>query len=177
MKLYQYKPLEVGFVILCVDRNPNLLRATVNSVRRRYDSPCVGVVDGDCGGDDFSELNKVCPVHRGMDTVTSLLNEGLDHPPAEWSMTVMSGTWVRPNLDKKYSLFVESTSDVLYAIVDGRYEFPDCSLNGLMVHRDAWQKVGHFCPRSPLPLCKLMWARAAIDRGCRFKGVIGVKMA
>jgi hypothetical protein len=176
MELYKYKPLNVGFVAICPDPSVSALRVTVNSARKRYDSPCVAAVPENIDPQVLEGMQKICPVHKGLDTITSLINVGMDHGPADWNMTVMAGTWVRANLDKKYSYFVESETDILYAIVNGFYEFVDCSLNGIMIHKDTWKKVGHFCPQSPLAVCKLFWAEEAIRLGHQFKGIIGTQM-
>ncbi len=176
MRLYEYKKLDLGFVVLCPEPSISALQVTVNGLRTRYDSPVIAVVPGDTMPEMVSYMGKICPVFQGQDTVTSLINAGFNHMPSEWGMTIMAGTRVIDNVDVRYSYFVEDTSDVLYAIVDGFYEFPDCSLNGIMVHRDTWKKVGHFCPTNVLPVCKLLWAQEAIDRGCKLKAVMGVRM-
>jgi hypothetical protein len=176
MQLYKYKKLDLGWVILCADHNPSALRTTANSIRRRYDGPIVAAVPFDLPDDLFREMSVICPVFKGGDTITSLINAGMDAAQADWNITVMAGVWARQNLDKKYSYFIENEKDILYAIVDNYYEFPDCSLNGIMVSREAWRSIGHFCPKNPLPICKLFWAQQAIDKGMQLKAVIGVKM-
>lgn len=166
----------MGFVILCPDPSVSSLRVTASSVKRRYDSPCCGVVPANVDPKVFEEMQKICPVYKGLDTITSLINVGMEHPPSDWNMTVMAGTWVRPNLDKKYSYFIESEMDVLYGIVDGFYEFVDCCLNGIMIHKEAWKTAGKMCPKSSLQVCKLFWAKTALEKGLKLKGIIGVRM-
>jgi hypothetical protein len=177
MQLYQYKPLDLGFVVLCPEPVVRALRVTANSIRSRYQSPLVAVVPKGTKPEVIAEMKMICPVVEGHETITSLINAGMTTAPSDWNLTVMSGTCVKDNLDKKYSLFIEDTTDILYAIVDGRYEFSDCSLNGIMIHRDTWNQIGPLCRKNPLSICKLMWAQEAIDKGCKLKGVIGVKMA
>lgn len=177
MKLYQYKKLNLGFVILCPDNDLRMIQLTVNSIRSRYDSQVVAAVSESISEDHLEKANKICPTFCGSDTITSLINVGMDNAPSvEWNMIVMSGMCVKCNLDKKYSYFIESDQDILYAILDGFYSFIDCSLNGLMIHKKVWNKIGPFCTQSPLPLCKLFWAQRAIDLGIKIKGVIGIKM-
>lgn len=177
MKLYQHKALDAGFVVLCPDRNPGTLRITVNGIRSRYPgSSVVASVPEDTPEKDFDIMNAICPTYKGRNTITSLINTGLNNSASLWSIIVMCGTHVRPNLDKKYSLFVESTKDILFPIAEGRTNFVDGTLNGIMIHKDAWDVAGNFCNENPLVICKLLWTLDAMKRGCIFKAVIGCQI-
>jgi hypothetical protein len=177
MKLYQYKSLDVGFAVLCPDRNPGILRITVNGIRSRYKgATVVAAVPEDTRDEEFQAMSLVCPTYRGTDTITSLINVGMNNSPSPWTITVMCGSHVRANLDKKFSYFVDSTKDVLFPIAEGRTNFVDGTINGIMIHKDAWDAAGNFCNQNPLGICKLLWTLDAIRKGCVFKAVIGAQI-
>ena len=119
---------------------------------------------------------QICPVHRGRNTITSLINVGMDNSTSEWTLVVMAGAFLRNNLDRKYSYFVTSQKDILFPIVDGKTNFVDGTLNGIMVHRDTWKEIGQFSNQESLSWCKLSWAMAAIEHGCCFKAILGAQI-
>jgi hypothetical protein len=178
MKLYRYKNLNMGFAVLCPDRNVGALRSTVSGIRKRYQGAEVcAAVGEDVYPEELEEMNRFCPTTVGQNTITSLINQGLNNSKSDWTLVVMAGSWVRGRLDQKYSYFVEGTKDILFPIVDGRTNFVDGSINGILIHKDGWKAAGQFCnAENPLSICKLLWATDAIESGCHFKAVIGAKI-
>jgi hypothetical protein len=175
-KLYTYKPLSFGFIVLCADNNPNRVKATVQHLRNNYAYPSVAVVCEDTHKDDIAMLKKVCPTHTGGKTITSLINAGMKKPPADWNFIIIGGSYVQANLDKKFSFFIEKYTDILYPIADYKYNFVDATLNGLLLHKDMWKEVGDMGDANPLEICKLLWAMQAMDKKCKFKAIIGTKI-
>lgn len=177
MQLYQYKPLDVGFVILCPDRNPGTLRITANGLRSRYRGcAIVAAVADDVNDEELEAMNKVCPTHKGQETITSLINTGLNNSASCWSIVVIAGCHVRQGLDIKYSYFVNKTTDILFPIVDGKTTFVDGTINGIMIHKDTWKMIGNFCNQNPLGICKMLWAIDAIEKGCTFKAIMNARI-
>lgn len=177
MQLFRYKPLGVGFVVLCPDKNPAALRITVNGIKNRYRGANVIVsVPEDIHPEDLEAIGKVCGAYKGGNTITSLINAGLNHASDGWNLVVISGSHVRQGLDRKLSYFVEEITDILFPIAEGRANFVDGSINGILIHRDTWKMVGGFCNEKPLDICKTLWATEAIEKGCTFKAVIGAQI-
>ena len=83
---------------------------------------------------------------------------------------------MQASLDKKFSLFIERTTDILYPIADGKYNFVDATLNGLCIHRDTWKRVGELGNSNPIEICKLLWGMQAMNQNCKFKAIIGTKI-
>ena len=169
--------MSYGFIILSTDRNPILLKNTMASIKVNYpDAHCICAVDGDIEKKQKQELSQYCPIATGGGTITSLINIGMKKTKVGWNIIVMSGTWVRPNLFKKFSAFIKDKKDIFYPIVNKKFEFSEATINGLMIHKDTFKEVGDFCPKNPLQICKLLWALDAIEKKCRFKAIVGAKL-
>jgi len=184
--LYQPKSLDFGFIILTPDNNPALLKYTVNSIKRNYPNQSHLCVVGDSINPDvLKELKIISPVVKGRDTITSLINAGMKKGHKGWNVIVMCGCWVHGGLDRKFSYFLESEKDVIFPIIanynrEGKpveifSNFMDCTLNGILIHQKTFKEVGDMTDDS-LEKSRMMWAATAIDMGCKFKSVLGVKI-
>ena len=126
--------------------------------------------------EDVAALKKVYRTYEGKDTITSLINIGMEYAQADWNMLVIAGSYVRPGLDKKFSLFVENDTDILFPIAEGKYLFHKGTLNGIFMRRDTFKLVGDLPEENPLEICKLFWSCVAIEKGCKFKAIAGTKI-
>lgn len=90
-----------------------------------------------------------------------------------WNFIIIGGTWLRLGIDKKYSYFVDSEKDILFPIVERKMNFIDGSINGILWHKSFYDLVGNMYNDNPLDVCKLMWATDALQKGAKFKGVVG----
>lgn len=175
-KLYARKQLKCGFIVLCPEHNVRHAQCTARSIRARYDSPFIFVTDSTVTKEEVRELENTAPTYVAGTTFSSLINLGFKHPPSDWNILVIAGTTVRPKLDEKFALFVEDEKDILFPVADGRWQFIEGTINGLMMHRETFQKAGDWDDNLPIETCKLLWAYEAARHGCRFKAVIGSKM-
>lgn len=121
-------------------------------------------------------MKEVCPTYKGKSTMTSLINVGMRHSTADWVFVVFSGITVRWQMDQKFSYFINSEKDILYPIVDRKYNFLEATLNGLFVNRKVFKEIGEFEEEGELEFVKMIWAEKAMAKGCRFKAVIGTKL-
>ena len=174
-KLYERKTLNSGFVILCLNGNLGQAKTTINSIRNNYpESKYCCVVPENYHDEEIKEISKLCDTHRAYNSITSLINKGMEHAPCkEWNFIVTGGSWVRPWLDRKYSYFVESEKDILFPIVDRKMNFVDGSVNGIFIQKKAFLDIGPLATRHPIEICKLFWAMEAQDKGYKFKAVLG----
>ena len=51
-----------------------------------------------------------------------------------------------------------------------------CTLNGLMIHKKTFNKVGKFEEEENLQMCKLLWGCKAAEYGCKFKAILGYQI-
>jgi hypothetical protein len=175
-KLYTRKSLNCGFIILYPQHNINLLKNTVKSIQIRYEVPCICVTDEGVKENEMRELKALCPVYQGQKTFSSLINLGFDRAEAEWNIVTVAGTVMRPGLDHKFGLFVDSDKDILFPVADGKTNFVDGTINGLFINRKTFKEVGDLSDTKTLELAKALWGAEAIKKGCRFKAIVGSKI-
>ena len=61
----------------------------------------------------------------------------------------------------------------MFPVVDRIWNFVDGSINGLMLSKKLHEEVGDFGSGDNLQLTKLIWAHKAIEKGCKFKAIVG----
>lgn len=184
--LHSYKPFNFNFVIIASEGNIGLIKSTIRSIKNNYkEVPYICVVPKTLHEESFQEIKDLCNCYKGKDTITSLINTGLSKGGKEWNMFVMEGAWVKYGLDKKYSLYLENENDIFFPIV-ANYDtkgktikifntFEECSLNGLTIHQKMFKKNGKFAD-APLEISKLIWGNDAINKGAKFKAILGAKI-
>lgn len=170
-KLYQYKALKIGFVVLCPNQNLGHLKNTINSINEHYkDASIVSVLPDEC----TSPFPKAI---KGGKTLQSLLNAGLHASPCkDWNFVILTRGWLNNKLDVKYSYFVETVNDVLYPVINKVANFIDAEVNGLFINKKKFIEVGDFKDTANFIQSKLLWAEAALKKGCKFKGIVGTKI-
>lgn len=177
-KLYVHKIIKFGFVVLCPNNNFGHIKTTTSSIKNNYpEAKYICTVPETCHDDEVKEIKKLCPCYKGGSTITSIINAGMQNAPCkEWNFIVMGGSWVRGLLNKKMSYFIEGEKDILFPIVDRKMYFVDATINGILIHKKAFDEIGLFSNDNPLEICKLMWADEAIEKGYRFKAVLGASI-
>jgi hypothetical protein len=175
VKLYEKKDINCGFVVICPNCNIGQVKTTINSIKHNYpSSKFVCVFPDHCHDGDIKEINKWCLAKKGGSTVTSLINVGMKYTPCnEWNFIVIGGSWIRNMLDRKFAYFIESEKDILFPLVDRKMNFIDGSINGILMHKKAFDNIGPFSTGNPLEICKLMWSMDAVEKGYKFKAVLG----
>ena len=179
--MYQTQPLNFGFVILSPDHDLGRLQSTVNS----EDTPRVCATVKNVKSEVLREMNGICPTFRGGNTFTSLINKGVAKGHKEWNLIIIEGTIVKRGMEWKYSRFIENEKDILYPIVaeydrsgmpvDLHTSFDNATLNGIFIHQSTFKMIGNFGD-NPLEIEKLLWALNAINKGCKFKAILGARM-
>ncbi len=173
-----------GFLILCPDKNVNGLKNTIKSFDQVYtDCPRICLVGNNVTADELKKMNEVCETHKGGETITSLINLGMKKTKVDWNVIVFAGSWVRPIIYKEFQLFVKNDKDILYHVVDRKYNFCEASMNGIIINKNTFIEVGNF-PTAPMEkanlndieLIKLFWSMDAIAKGCTFKAILGMKI-
>ena len=168
------KQMDISYVILCPDRKPKLLLATVRSIHNYTNSLCIAVVPKGTPLSLTEEMKKICSVYRGGTTYTSLINSGTVKIKTEWAIIIFAGTTVKPNFLKKYSVFVENDNDIIYPITAGHIDFVSGSLNGLLLPSASIKNVGKMPEITNIDEAKLIWANEAMASGYKLKGLLGV---
>ena len=125
---------------------------------------------------EMYEMKKICPVYKGKDTISSLINVAMRHSTGDWVFLLFAGTVARQKLDEKFSFYISSEKDILYPVANGKFNFIDATLNGLFMNRKTFKEIGEFNEEGHLEMVKAEWAMSAIECGCKFKAILGSKM-
>lgn len=181
------REIDINFVVLSPDPNIGRLKGTIRSIKNNYreDANVICSVRKDIKKPQLDEMNSVCPAFRGGETITSLINNGFKNSKPGWTMLIMEGAWLPRNVQYRYSAWMESETDVLFPLMMGYDKegmptkiyntFAECTLNGLMVDRDFFMKVGKLS-ENPLRISREFWSVTAAEKGAIFKAILGIKI-
>lgn len=173
--MYKYQNLDFGFIILCPDRNIGGLRGTVRSTNKNYPkSPKLCVVSNDTTKQEMTEFSDICPTYKGKESYASMINLGLKKARSEWNFILVAGTHIKTRFYHKYAYFIDDEKDILFPIADGRCNFVETTLNGLLFNKKAIQEVGEFRELA-LEEAKTYWAAEALEKGYRLKAILGAR--
>jgi hypothetical protein len=83
----------------------------------------------------------------------------------------------------KLNQFLNSEKDILFPVVDRKMNFVDGSINGIVVHKKAFKEIGDIAPNSlqkvgynDFEISKLFWAMDAVEKGYKFKAIVGMQI-
>jgi hypothetical protein len=178
------KKLDLSVIVLCPERNIAGLKCSVGSIKRHfYDREIICITGKNATPDEMNNMREICPSYKGKETITSLINVGMKKIKSEWGFILYAGAYVRLYMEKKLCRFVESEKDILYPIVDRKMNFVDGSSNGILLNKTIFKEVGDFpdatmykSGMNDFELAKLLWALDAVKHGCKFKGIVGLKI-
>lgn len=178
-KLYSYKTIKYGFVVLCPYVNFYQIKNTINSIKSGYaDQKFICILPASANKDKsiVETINKICPTIISSDnSMLSLMNEGMKAAPSkEWNFIIRSGSLIKGQLDKKYSYYIESEKDILYPFIKGKNNFSDGCSNGIMIHKKAIDEIGPISSIESFDYNKLVWANRATELGYKFKAIFGI---
>jgi hypothetical protein len=178
--------MDVGFIILCPDKNIAGLKNSLNSILyNSYGRESIAIVGNNVNANDLKAFKEICPTHKGKDTITSLINLGMKKINHEWALLMFGGNRIRPYLERKIERFITSEKDVIFpvTITEQKYDFVSSSLNGVVINTKFFKEVGDF-PEAPMikegmndfEMAKLFWSVDAIENKAIFKGIVGIRI-
>jgi len=176
--------MDLGFIILCPDRSAAGLKNSLGSIRlRSYKRESICLVDKSSNTKDIKDLKNFCPTYKGKDTITSLVNLGIKKIKNEWACIIFGGSRIPSNIEKKLYTFCKEERDVIYPLVENKYNFIEGSFNGVTINKNFFEKVGDFPDQqmrkdglNDFELAKLLWADNAMKHGVVFKGILGMRV-
>lgn len=186
--MYERRNLNFGFVILSPEHNIGSVSGTVRSIKNKYHNASITCAVGqDTTPSEMKELKQVCPnVWRGKDTITSLINTGMKRGNKEWNILIMEGAWAKSGIIYRYTPFLKNEKDILFPIVadynrDGiptkiYKDFETCTLNGILIHYETFKEVGEIPSYENIKKAKFIWGAMALEKGCKFKAILGAKL-
>lgn len=166
----------LGFIILNPESNPAALRTTVRTIESNFKECSLLCVVGK-DAKEQQENKRYAPIVEGGKTITSLIDAGVEATKKEWCMIIQAGTYLRSTSLKKYEYFQREEKEILYPVVDRIYAFDEASINGLVMPKSAIKEVGKFGDNNhSIQLVKLLWGIQAIDKGYKFKALVGARL-
>lgn len=166
---------DLGFIILCSEMKFGGLRLTVSCIESYFSGAAITcVVPSNSDPEELKVVKSICPTVKGGTSISTMINAGFKKAKKPWNLIVVSGTNIKYNPVLKYTRFTKSVKDVIYPVVDKSYwKWEDASIHGMLIHKDAFKEVGDFPEEESLPMCKLLWAAYAMEKGYTFKGLVG----
>ncbi len=174
----------LGFVILCPNRSIGGLRNSVGSIKHHaYNREHIAVTGGDATKEEIEEMRQVCPTGKGRANIMSLINTGMSLLKSKWAFLFICGKRIPRFLERKLALFAKDPKDILFPVLDNQYNFCDSAFNGILINKETFMSVGFFAENKmekegldEFDMSKLFWAHDAVKQGCRFKGIVGMRI-
>lgn len=174
--------MDVGFLILCPDKNVLGLKNTLRSIESHsYERSSICLVGSNTSKEECLDINKLCKAYKGGSTITSLINLGMKSISNEWAFIIFSGSRLPVYIEKKWSSFCKTDKDILFPVVDRKWDFVDGSFNGVLINKKFFSEIGDFpdiekYDINDFAFSKLLWAYDALDFGANFKAIIGMNI-
>ena len=108
--------------------------------------------------------------------MTSLIDAACKIAKTEWLFFVFAGSYMPKNIDNKNSRYAQDYRDVVFPVVNRQWNFIDATMNGLLISKQFHEEVGDFGTGNQLDITKLIWADKAMQKGAKFKAVVGAKL-
>jgi len=174
--------MDVSFLILCPDKKMSGLKNTLGSIRfNSYNRESICIVGDNTDATEIKDFKELCETHKGGDTITSLINLGIKKIKTEWVFIIFAGSRIPTFIEKKLQMFAKQEEDVLFPVVEKKYDFVEGSFNGVMINKNFFKKVGEFqttkMPKAGLTdfeFSKMLWAINALDHKVSFKAIVGM---
>lgn len=177
----------INFIILSPEPNIGRLKGTIRSIKNNYnqDSKIICSIEKSIKKPQLDEYRSICPTFKAGQTITSLINSGIKHTHEGWNMLIMEGAWVPRNVEARYKRWIKDEKDILFPIVIN-YDragnptkvfcnFIDCTLNGILIDKKFFLSIGNLS-ENPLKISREFWSYDAIEKGAKFKGILGIKI-
>jgi hypothetical protein len=175
---YKQKNIKFGFVVLSPECNIKPLITTINSIKTYSStSKSICVFSKNCSPKILEDAKQYCPAHISENSITSMINYGLNNAPCEeWNFIIISGSWLTNRFTDKFSCFIENSKDILFPLVNKKMNFVDGTINGMLIQKSAFKDIGEFPEEGSLEVNKSFWGSTAVVKGYKFKAILGIKL-
>ena len=175
-----------SFIVICPEANAPRVKSTINSIKKLYQGiSSLVVVPDSIAQTEIDLLKEFCFVKKGGKKITSLINTGIKNGHTDWNILLMEGCKPSARTVGKIFNFIDDESNIMFPVSADRdregkihktyTSFDECSLNGITIHQKTFQKIGGFS-NNPLLTSKFFWQMDAIEKGCSFRGVLGMNL-
>lgn len=167
--LYVSKSLDMEICIICIDGDFSKIKKTQKSAAfLNKDYKIIGIIP-----ENRETEPSDIKIYKGKNCVTSLIDVAIKNVDSEWAFVVFAGSVLKKKIDQKLSQYVENKNDVLFPVVNRIYDFIRGSMNGILINKSFYEKVGEFGSGNNLQDTKILWAARALENGVKFKAIVG----
>lgn len=179
--------IKINFIILSPEPNIGRLKGTIRSIKNNYDpdAKIICSVEKGIKKEEIEEYKSICPTFRSGNTITSLINNGIKNAYEGWNLFVVEGAWIPRNIKNRYLTWIKDEKDILFPIVinydrEGNpvkifSTFSECTLNGILVYKKFFIEIGKLS-ENPLKISREFWSFDALEKGAKFKAILGIKI-
>jgi hypothetical protein len=167
--LYVSKSIDMEICIICIDGDFSKIRKTQKSACfLTKDYKVLGVIPENREPEPIDTK-----IYKGKNCVTSLIDVAIKNVQSDWAFIVFAGSVIKKKIDHKLSHYIENENDVLFPVVNRIYDFIRGSMNGILINKSFYAKVGEFGSGNNLQDTKILWADRALQNGVKFKAIVG----
>ena len=174
--MYEPKEIDVSMAIVITDKVTNKINETLKYNYDYYSKYKKILITNDVKFNYFSQNEKYDIYHTESYQVLENYDIALKNCNTEWCFLVQAGTYLTKNVIKKLSKFILSDKDIIFPVKKRVYEFTKNPLNGLLINKNTYNKIGKFGKDNPIDIIKLLWGADAAKYGCLFKAIVGLNI-
>lgn len=173
--MFEPKNLDVSMAIVVADENTNKINETLRYNYKIFDKYEKIIITNNLEFDYFNDenLNKI---YTKSFKVLENYDIALRNCNTEWCFLLHAGTCLNFNVINILSKYITSDTDILFPVKNRIYEFIKNPLNGLLINKKIYNKIGLFWKDNPENIMKLLWAFDAVRKGCLFKAIVGINI-
>jgi hypothetical protein len=165
-----FEPKEVGIEVIVIspEGNENDETITINTMQnlvKKYDFFVMSPKNQDKKQYKYTTF-------FGENSIASLCNEGIKRCRQDWAYIVFAGSKIRKYVDAKLTKYIQSEKDVIFPVVDRKWNFINATINGLLINKHFYIDVGNFKDVNDFQITKLEWADKALNKGAKFKAIV-----
>lgn len=173
--LYQSSKLDMTVAVLAHEKPLKDIKRTFDSlVNLQHDYKRILCVS------EQNELNH--PVFdntilcKSGNSITTSIDAACKIAKTEWLFFVFAGSYLPKNIDNKNSRYAQDYKDVIFPVANRQWNFVEATMNGLLISKQFHEEVGDFGTGNQLDITKLIWADRAMQKGVKFKAIVGAKL-
>jgi hypothetical protein len=173
--MFEPKSLDVSIAIIVTDKNINKINETLKYKHKIFDKYKKIIITNNLEFDYFNDvsLNKI---NTESFQILKNYDIALKNCETEWCFLLHAGTNLEFDVIDRLSKYIMSDTDILFPVKNRVYEFIKNPLNGLLINKKTYNKIGDFWNDSSENIMKLLWAFDATKKGCFFKAIVGINI-
>jgi hypothetical protein len=172
--MFEPKNIDVSMAVIATDENYNKINETLKynfKIFYKYEKI---VVTNNLKVDYFNENEKLKKIHTDSFKVLENYDIALNNCMTEWCFLLHAGSSLNFDVISKLSKFITSDKDIVFPVKNRVHDFIKNPLNGLLINKKIYNKIGRFRNDNSEQIIKLLWAANAVIEGCIFKAIVGI---